>query len=102
MKNSKNGKLHTLDDGHDDDEPGVVPPHLAVEVLGVEVVEEDEVRVHEERDREEGHHVPHAVVRVELELAARLGEVVHVVAGVEDLERYKTSFNQILFPILPP
>ena len=76
----------TFNDGHGDDEPGVVPPHLAVQVLGVKVVKEDEIRVGEEGDGEEGDDVAHAVVGVELQLAARLGEVVDAVAGMEDLE----------------
>ena len=50
------------------------------------MVEEDEIRVGEEGDGEEGDDVAHAVVGVELQLAARLGEVVDAVAGMEDLE----------------
>ncbi len=52
-------------------------------------MEQDEVRVREERADDEGDDVPHPVVRVEEQLATRLGKVAVAVAGVKNLRMMK-------------
>ena len=59
-------------------------------------MEEDEICVSEEHKYDEGDDVAHAVVRVEQELAARLGEVVDAMTRVENLEQKNRKQSLVL------
>ncbi len=60
-------------------------------------MKQDEISVCEEPADDEGDDVPHPVVGVEQQLAARLGKVAQTVARMEHLRRFPKLFQFCIF-----